>query len=259
MVNARLQLFIPCSYSWGMTGQDQHFPPQPDPPRIPGLRERKKKETRAALHRSALELTLEQGPQALTVDEIASRTGVSTRTFFNYYPAKEAALLGLPGDLTAQLETALRARPATEAPLDTARAVTRPYLEGLRPDTEVQVLRAQVFAAHPELGASMLRAVADLERTFARVALDRLTGAEGGGAGAPGNGSPPGAGASPTPEQRIYAWMVGAAAVGSVRAAFAARPGETPDPARIAQDFDVAFARVAEGLRHDVPWSTHVR
>lgn len=242
-----------------MIGQDQHPPPHPDTSRTPGLRERKKKETRAALHRSALELTLERGPQALTVDEIASRAGVSARTFFNYYSAKEAALLGLAGDLPTQLEAALRARPAHEAPLDSARAVTRPYLEGLRPDTEVQGLRAQVFAAHPELGASMLRAVADLERTFARVALDRLTGAEGGGAGTPENGSPLVAGASPTPEQRIYAWMVGMAAVGSARAAFAARPGETPDPARIAQDFDAAFDRVAEGLRHDVPWSPHVR
>ncbi len=42
-----------------------------------------------------MELTLRDGLAAATVNEIAERAGVSRRTFFNYYPAKEDAVLGM--------------------------------------------------------------------------------------------------------------------------------------------------------------------
>jgi AcrR family transcriptional regulator len=59
-----------------------------------GLRERKKAATKAALSEAALRLAVEKGGiEAVTADEIAARAGVSTRTFHNYFPSKEAALL----------------------------------------------------------------------------------------------------------------------------------------------------------------------
>ena len=56
--------------------------------------ERKKRETRRAIHRAALDLVEESGFDAVTTDQIAGRAGVSPRTFFNYFPTKEAAVLG---------------------------------------------------------------------------------------------------------------------------------------------------------------------
>lgn len=59
------------------------------------LRDRKRTETWASLHYCAATLTLEQGADRVTVEEIARRSNVSPRTFFNYFSTKEDAILGL--------------------------------------------------------------------------------------------------------------------------------------------------------------------
>lgn len=72
----------------------------------PSLRERRQAETTSALRSEARRLTAERGFSGFTVEELCSEVGVSRRTFFNYYPSKENAVLGIPvrdtaGDLEA--------------------------------------------------------------------------------------------------------------------------------------------------------------
>ena len=66
------------------------------------LRERKKARTWHDIHVAAAEAVLERGLQAVTVEDIAASVGISQRTFFNYFPNKEGAILGddptLPDD-----------------------------------------------------------------------------------------------------------------------------------------------------------------
>ncbi|MGA1837327.1 TetR family transcriptional regulator [Herbiconiux sp. 11R-BC] len=76
------------------------------------LRERKKVETRAAIHEAALRLVAENGVEHASVDAICSEAGVSTRTFFNYFPSKVSAVVGLPSfEITDAQREAFLARP----------------------------------------------------------------------------------------------------------------------------------------------------
>ena len=76
------------------------------------LRERKKLATRRSLRRVALDLVAERGFAHVTVEDIAEAADVSPRTFFNYFPSKEAALFGADPERVA----ALRERVVREAP-----------------------------------------------------------------------------------------------------------------------------------------------
>ncbi|ARJ05789.1 TetR family transcriptional regulator [Cnuibacter physcomitrellae] len=66
-------------------------------PAATSLRERKKSETRTAIHEAALRLVVENGVEHTSVDAICSEAGVSSRTFFNYFPSKVSAIVGVDG------------------------------------------------------------------------------------------------------------------------------------------------------------------
>lgn len=77
--------------------------------REPCCRERKKIATRDGIVRASMELFERKGFEAVTAEEIALRAGVSRRSFFRYFPAKElvvfphqAAYLDLFRSLLAQ-------------------------------------------------------------------------------------------------------------------------------------------------------------
>ena len=63
--------------------------------RTPGLRDRKRLETRARIEDAAVSLVLTEGLEHVTVQAISERADVSPRTFFNYFDSKDAAILGM--------------------------------------------------------------------------------------------------------------------------------------------------------------------
>ena len=64
-------------------------------PRTPGLRDRKRAETRARIEDAAVELVLRDGLEHTTVHAISELAEVSPRTFFNYFDSKDGAVLGI--------------------------------------------------------------------------------------------------------------------------------------------------------------------
>src|SRR5690348_18511042 len=85
----------------------------------PGLRERKKARTRAAIREHALRLFHEQGYDATTVEQIAEAAEVSPSTFFRYFPTKEDVVLY--DDVDPLLIAAFAAQPPELSPIQAMR------------------------------------------------------------------------------------------------------------------------------------------
>src|ERR1700689_2440924 len=92
-----------------------------------GRRDRKKQATRRALRNAALDLVAERGFAHVTVEDIAGAADVATRTFFNYFPSKESAVIGADPERAAEVRASLLGRPLGETPLEALRAVTVEY------------------------------------------------------------------------------------------------------------------------------------
>src|SRR5229473_7291615 len=87
----------------------------------PGLRERKKQQTRETIARVGHRLFAERGYHATTLPDIAEAADVSTRTIFAYFPSKEDILFSdFPLRRTA-LAQALADRPEGGEALETMR------------------------------------------------------------------------------------------------------------------------------------------
>lgn len=142
-----------------------------------GLRERKKAETRRALQDAAMRLALEVGPDKVTVDVVADAAGVSPRTFFNYFPSKDDAIIGMPSSDNSPLLADLHARPDGEPPLVALREAIRLGTARLRDDPDRWALRTQLVQRYPDLGARFAARMTELEQELAaeiarRTALD---------------------------------------------------------------------------------------
>ena len=76
-----------------------------------GRRERKAQETASRLTSVSRRLTAERGLGGFTVQEVCDEIDISRRTFFNYFPSKEDAILGAhPDDEFQHLSAGFRER-----------------------------------------------------------------------------------------------------------------------------------------------------
>jgi AcrR family transcriptional regulator len=86
-----------------------------------GLRERKKQRTREQIVEAAMALFADRGYHATTIADIAAAADVAPRTFFTYFPSKEAVVFhNLDRDLDS-LASALRDRLSGETAFDALR------------------------------------------------------------------------------------------------------------------------------------------
>jgi AcrR family transcriptional regulator len=134
--------------------------------RPPGLRERKKARTRAAIREHALRLFREQGYPGTTVEQIAAAAEVSPATFFRYFPTKEDVVLQDDFDIVTL--AALEAQPAGLSPIAAFRAAAVESLRTMSPD-DLQRFRetTHLTAVVPEVRA---RALDEFARTIDGIA-----------------------------------------------------------------------------------------
>jgi AcrR family transcriptional regulator len=89
----------------------------------PGLRARKKLQTRQALIDAAMGLYRIKGFDGVTIAEIARRADVAPRTFFGYFQTKEDVFLGRGDQRLERLVQAIRERDRREPILSAVRPV----------------------------------------------------------------------------------------------------------------------------------------
>ncbi|MCD0449753.1 TetR/AcrR family transcriptional regulator [Actinocorallia sp. API 0066] len=138
-----------------------------------GLRERKKAETRLAVHRAALRLATERGFDGITVEEIADAARVSRRTFFNYFADKAEAVVFGEEDLWRRLIELMDEQPAALSGWRALRAASELLLAPLAEPDREWVARSKLARRHPCLLARLLANQAVLERDLARRIRER--------------------------------------------------------------------------------------
>ncbi|WP_217912756.1 TetR/AcrR family transcriptional regulator [Miltoncostaea marina] len=82
----------------------------------PGLRERKKAQTRAAISDVATRLFIARGFDAVTVADIAEAAGVSAKTVFNYFGSKEELFLDRDAAMRELIAATVAERPPGTTP-----------------------------------------------------------------------------------------------------------------------------------------------
>ncbi|MBV9193228.1 MAG: TetR family transcriptional regulator [Solirubrobacterales bacterium] len=132
-------------------------------PTKPGLRERKKQQTRETIVRVALELFAERGYDETTLAEIAEAADVSPRTIFSYFDSKEEILFCEESSSLEEVKAALEERPEGTTTVDAIRSL----LADMPPPDNDGKLRKQVITSSPSLQLKMRARVAELEPVLA--------------------------------------------------------------------------------------------
>jgi AcrR family transcriptional regulator len=79
-----------------------------------GLRQRKKEESRRAIEDAAWELFAEKGYEETSINDIAERADVAPRTYFRYFPSKEAVMYPQFEELLQSVRDEFHRRPTDE-------------------------------------------------------------------------------------------------------------------------------------------------
>jgi AcrR family transcriptional regulator len=129
----------------------------------PGLRERKKQQTRDTIARVALQLFAERGYEQTTLAEIADAANVSKRTIFAYFESKEDILFCDEPKMFDRLEEMLKQRPPGTTTVD----ALREFLASVASPDENTMLRKRIVATDEGLRRSERARTARVEQMIA--------------------------------------------------------------------------------------------
>ncbi|WP_460359634.1 TetR/AcrR family transcriptional regulator [Alpinimonas psychrophila] len=138
--------------------------------KIANSRETLKAQVWSDIHVAALSLAIEHGLAAATIDRIAEKSGISRRTFFNYFPSKEDAILGIRDPVIA-VEALTEFTESAEDNLTRTVFLLWNVFQAARPPSASKMTRREVVEKLPDLLGHFARsgeAVAKLVEPFIR-------------------------------------------------------------------------------------------
>lgn len=117
-------------------------------------RARRVAQTRESIRDAALKLFAERGYERVTVDEIADAAGVARRTFFRYFPAKEAVLFSRQArDIEAFSAAIAASRERGVVGIHAVREALLAMVPMIEADRDAMVTRQAIVDASPVLFA----------------------------------------------------------------------------------------------------------
>ena len=138
----------------------------------PGLRARKKEQTRRAIQEAALDLFAADGYEATTVETIAAKADVSTTTFFRYFASKEEVIFADRRRRQPALHRAIRERPAGEGDLEALGSALEEVWVTTT-DPEIVARQCRAVATSSALRGRGLDVASELEALIAEALAER--------------------------------------------------------------------------------------
>ena len=132
-----------------------------------GLRERKKQQTREAIHHAAMKLFAERGFEATTIADIAAAADIAPRTFFSYFATKEEAVFAKFESLYADFDRMLRERPQGMSALEALRQWISVAAKEYAGDFDYAKLELRLRRESPAVSACDLQHTRQFERRLA--------------------------------------------------------------------------------------------
>lgn len=193
-----------------------------------GLRALKKQMTRVSISNAALELTVENGFEHLTIDEIARRAVVSPRTFSNYFSCKEEAVVAAGNQYWVDVIDRLETRPLDEHPLQSMRTLLV-EATGATDDEELQraIRTMRLGQRIPALRTFQVAMYAGLEASL-RTSVAARSGTD--------------------LQHDLYPWLIAASALAAMKSAMSLWLINEAAPEELPTLIGAAFDQITEGL-----------
>lgn len=139
-----------------------------------GLRERKKRHTRAMISGTATMMFIQRGFDNVKITEVAAACGVSEKTIYNYFPTKEALVLDWEEELTETIERELGAGATRSSPVEAMKEIisaqARDLVLSLKGNKQTDVAMVRSFTHMVNVTPSLRARQFDLTERLAQVA-----------------------------------------------------------------------------------------
>ncbi len=135
----------------------------------------RQRRTRRALVDGARALIAEHGLAGFTVEQLCDRAAVSRRTFFNYFPTKESAVLGVDPDWDAAFVERFRAIPPHDrlGPLDDLASLTVDAFAEMSPTRDEARTMIAAVRREPRILAAFIEQDRAQEQRLAAAIVER--------------------------------------------------------------------------------------